>query len=171
MHRKLFAILVSCVLCFRMSGEAHASPYSFNLQDPTLPTEQPIIKSIKTGDKAPFDGVLLNTRAAAEIQAKTEQADARCEVKTQKEVQIAKAELQYKLDVSTAKELAAVEKNKLLEDISSKQRDLYTQELKSTQKLVNKRDWGGLYFAGGIIGGMLIVLVGAYAVKEIRQSP
>jgi len=154
-----------------MPSEVQASPYAFSLQDPVLPTEQPIVKALKSGDKAPFDGVLLNSRAAAEIQTKAEQADERCEVKVQKEVQLVRADMQYTINVATAKELAAVEKNKLLEDISNKQRDLYTQELKSTQKLVNKRDWGGLYFAGGVVGGMLLFLVSAYAVKEIRESP
>jgi len=171
MFHKILASLLCATMLF-VPQNVNASPYSINFQDHiSIYAGKPLVKAIQKGEVAAFDGVLLNTIAAAEVQTNVTQANERCDVKIDKEVQIIKAEYQYKLDVSIAKELAATERNKLLEEINEKQRELYTSELKSTQKLVNKRDWGALYFVGGVVGGMLIILAGAYAVKEIRESP
>ena len=71
-------------------GIAHAQDSN------TSTTEQPT--PLRTGESAPFNGVLIPTLQAAEMTARLEQQEAQCNLRVQTEVQRALSQKQLLLD-------------------------------------------------------------------------
>ena len=184
--RRFFAALVAGSLVFA-PVTAYASPYQIDVSalmappiddgDPVLegpvelPGTVPQTSYVKKGQEAPFEGVLLNPRAAAEVQVFKEQAEERCAIRVEREVGIAKAELQHEVDVTQAKLDAETRRRALEESINEQHIAFLSVELEETQKRIPKRNWGPVWFAGGVVSGVLVILAGAYAVKEVRTTP
>ena len=183
---KILAVLISSTLTLS-SMSALASPYRVDAmtlmasppdgQDQPsaapleLPGTVPQTSYVQKGQKAPFEGVLLNPKAAAEVQIFREQAETQCDIRVEREVELSRATLQYEIDMGLAR-LDAETRKRALEDSINKQHIAFISlELKETQKRIPKRNWGPVWFAGGVVSGVLVVLAGAYAIQEVRQNP
>ena len=59
---------------------------------------EPMLIHLKEGDVAPFDGRLMNDEAVANIIAGNEMTLEQCQIKTELQVSIVKAELQLEID-------------------------------------------------------------------------
>lgn len=121
---------------------------------------------MKKGQKAPFDGVLYSTAAAAKVQVQLENAESQCKVEKDHELDKQKA----KLDLALANEQAAKEAaQRRLDEVTEIKNDqiaFLTEDIKRRQKK-NSRNWGPLWLAGGVLGGILITIAAGYALGQI----
>lgn len=188
--RKLIAIIMAASL-FAVPSVVHASPYAADVtammqppneweeddsepprpEGPDISDAIPQTAYVDKGQPAPFEGVLLNPRAAAEVQTFKEQAEERCQIRVDREVETKRAEMQYEVDVLKIKLTAEEQRRLLQKSINDEHIDFLSKELETSQKKSTKRNWNGLYFVGGVVTGVLVILAGAYAIKEIRKTP
>ena len=126
----------------------------------TEPTATPMIK----GDKAPYNGTLLNNEALAKIMTEKQEAKEKCELEN-KYLQM-RGKVDCDLKVNNAKiDLEAVkEKHKAIVEIKQK-------EIERLQKIALKNDgrnhkW---WLAGGLAAGVLIT-VGAFLLATQAQK-
>lgn len=181
MIKNAIAVIASAAI-FLAPCVAHASPFAITLQpehdeieavEPEAPldgSKEPLITYLKEGQSAPFEGTLFSIRASADLAAERELADKKCQLKIDKGVEVKRAELQLTIDELNAS-LSAEKSRRLLEqDIAVRQIEYLSKDLERSQKQ-NKAWIVPVSITGGFVIGFLTVLVGAYAVKEVRELP
>jgi len=132
--------------------------------EPPEELEAPKVTGIKKGEEAPYDGVLLNTTAAAKVFVDKEYSAKECELKINFEIHKEALRMQLLLD-STKASLEATEK-KYTSILSIK-----NQEIERLSKLaVEKKDYSQWWAAGGIIVGIGLTLAVVYSVKEVTNN-
>ena len=127
------------------------------------PTETAQITGIKKGEEAPYDGVLLNTTAAAKIFADKEFSAKECELRINYETQKQILRMQLLLDTSKVS-LEASEK-KYTSIIAIKDKEI---ERLSKVALENSNDYSAWWGAGGVIAGIALTIAVVYAVQEVK---
>lgn len=122
------------------------------------------VASIKVGQIAPFDGILLDTVAGARLHVNrlTLGEEFSLELKTALARQAALHKLQ--LDILRA-ELEA-EKRLRLETIMIKDAQIQYLDKQLADSL--KPSYDGAWFAGGVAAGILLTIGTAYAIAELR---
>ena len=116
------------------------------------------IAPISVGDIAPFTGTLFSTAAAARLLADLETANELCSIKCDKEVEIARAEMQYQLDILQASKDAIQERC----DATLEVRDDQIEFLeKHTMKSGISRE---MYFGVGVLSGVALTIGSAYVI-------
>ena len=107
---------------------------------------QPQFSNLKKGDKAPFDGRLLNNDAISKLIVENRLKLEQCNIQIDYQVRRAKAEEKYKYDLLTAKCEAADER---LNDII----EIRNDRIKELQKQVkpSRSNW---WFVGGFAAGI-----------------
>ena len=128
----------------------------------SIATADPMLIHLKEGDVAPFDGRLMNDEAVANIIANNELTLEQCQIKTELQVSIVKAELQLEIDYLKAELETETQKNATLLEI----RD---QEIESLRKQMkpNKTMWA---FFGGFMLATGTSLGTYYSVREIDEN-
>ena len=119
------------------------------------------------GEPSPFDGVLLDAAATAEIIAKNEVTEEQCTAKTQYEV--GKATNSCTLKGEIAETSLKIEK-----ETSANLILLKNQEIERLNKKLEKSgtDWGPLWFAGGsVVGVAMSLTIFFLAVQTVREEP
>ena len=136
-------------------GIAHA-------QDSNTPTtEQPT--PLRTGESAPFNGVLIPTLQAAEMTARLEQQEAQCNLRVQTEVQRALSQKQLLLDNCNSARQTYEE--------------MYRTQLASQREYIDfleKKAMGPripqeVVFIIGIAAGVGITIGAGYAIHSVAQ--
>lgn len=163
--RKLItsSALMITLLCH---NTAYASPYAIAWQPAP---EGPVVTFIEEGQPAPFAGTLFNLQAAAELSVEREQAEARCQIEIDRQIEIQRAEKQLEID-NLAISLSGEAQRRALEASMAERRiDGLMSDLERSNKQANAGRWAPLWFVGGVVGGVLIMVGGAYIVREINR--
>ena len=125
------------------------------------------IAPIKSGEKAPFDGVLFDSVAAAEVIVDKQNSEAKCQIETEKKVEEEKAKLN--LDIANLR--AAVERSMKEKEMQEKVKNDHIKFLeKEAVKNVKKADNGKYWLIGGIAGGVLLTIAAGLIVQRARGN-
>ena len=154
--RNIIPILIFCLI---FPTQLFAEP-----PEPSTGVENTAkITGIKKGEEAPYNGVLLNTVAAAKIFADKEYSAKECELRINYEVQKEILRMQLLLDTT-----------KVSLDASQKKYDavfkIKDDEIERLTKLVlkPKSDYSALWGAGGVLVGIGLTIAVVYAVGEMK---
>ena len=111
------------------------------------------IVPLNKGDKAPFDGVILDKSAAAEIISKDEVSKEECQNKT--EYEVSKATNGCILDKNLAESSLRIERetNKKLTILKNQEIDRLNKKLEASGT-----DWTSLWFGAGTVVGIAMSL-------------
>jgi len=150
--KTILAIILFSLLSFILCSPSHA-------QDSDVDVESlERIASINVGDAAPFTGTLFSTAAAARLLADLETANELCSIKCDKEVEIARAEMQYQLDILQASKDAIQERC----DSSLEIRDDQIEFLE--KHTINSGISREVYFGVGVLSGVALTIGSAYVI-------
>jgi len=132
------------------------------MADPPEVPPQPQITSIAKDQPAPYSGVLLNTVAAAKIFTEKEFVDMECELRIEYAVQKEILRLNLLLETSQASMDSMDKKYTALLDIKD-------QEIERLSKIATEtNDYSSLWFAGGVVAGIVTSIVIVYAVNQVN---
>ena len=126
--------------------------------------QEGVITEIQKGKRAPFTGILMDTKAAAKVLTDQKYTSEECKIEMDRELEILRAKLELDLKISEIKLNSANEKYTSLLNIKD-------EENKRLQELALKspNDYSHWWFAGGVIGG-IVLSVSIFAVAvEIRN--
>ena len=122
------------------------------------------IVTLKKNDPAPFTGTLFSTTAAARIAIELENNEATCGLKIGEAVEKQKAYDKFQLDLKQASLDACMEKYTVVVDLKQNQLDDLTEQLKK-----NTGPQPVWWFAGGVVGGITLSLLTAYAYSQVAS--
>ena len=125
------------------------------------------IVPVSKGEKAPFDGVILDKAAAAQIISKDEVSKEDCQNKT--EYAVSKATNTCLLNKNLAESSLRIERetNKKLTILKNQEIDRLNKKLEEVGI-----DWGPLWFAGGTTAGIVMSLTIFYlAIQTVNSEP
>jgi len=126
--------------------------------------QEGVITQIQKGKRAPFTGILMDAKAAAKVLTDQKYTAEECKIEMDRELEILRAKLELDLKISEIKLNSANEKYTSLLNIKD-------EENKRLQELALKspNDYSHWWFAGGVIGG-IVLSVSIFAVAvEIRN--
>ena len=126
--------------------------------------QEGVITQIQKGKRAPFTGILMDTKAAAKVLTDQKYTAEECKIEMDRELEILRAKLELDLKISEIKLNSANEKYTSLLNIKD-------EENKRLQELALKspNDYSHWWFAGGVIGG-IVLSVSIFAVAvEIKN--
>ena len=123
------------------------------------------IVTLKKNDPAPFSGTLFSTTAAARIAIELENKDAVCDLKIGEAVEKQKAFDKFQIDLKQASLDACLEKYTIVTDLKQQQIDELTIQLKK-----NTGPQPAWWFAGGVVGGIVVSLATAYAYSQVAHT-
>jgi hypothetical protein len=119
------------------------------------------IVTLKKSDPAPFAGTLFSTSAAARIAIELENKDVVCGLKISEAVEKQEAFDKFRLDLKQASLDACVEKYTVVVDLKQQQLNDLTEQLKK-----NTGPQPAWWFSGGIVGGVAITVLSAWALSQ-----
>ena len=128
------------------------------------PEEKPKVAEIMKGQKSPFDGILYNYLADAQMSASREKEELECELTTSYLIRREKAKCD--LAVNSAKvSLASTQKR--YEAILN----IKDNEINRLTKIAmnNPNSYNNLYFSGGVIIGVGLSVLIFYAAVQIEK--
>lgn len=167
-HFTAFMVALALVL---FSFPAYASPWTFTSMSPS--SEDVSLGAIgqvspmKKGEKAPFDGVLLDAAAAAKIIVDKQEAKRQCEIEIEKEVNLTKAK--FTLDLENMRASRDALKKELDARIALKEdhiQFLEKEAIRNAKKASNTKWW----LIGGIAIGIALSVGGAFIIREVRGN-
>ena len=122
------------------------------------------ITGIRTGEPAPYDGVLLNTSAAARIFADKEYTAKECELRINFEVQKESLRMQLLLDTTRASLEATETRYTSILVIKD-------EEIERLSTIANNRpnDYSVWWATGGVLVGIGLTIAVLYSVQETRN--
>ena len=132
---------------------------------PTLCFAQGKVSVLKKGQKAPFDGILLDKQAEAVMAAKRESAVKICELERtylEKHCQVA-----CKLDISILNAQLSSQKTKHKELMVLKEQEL--KRLNEALRESQKPSYNNLWFAAGLVTGVGLSLGIFYAAVQTAK--
>ena len=122
------------------------------------------IVTLKKNDPAPFAGTLFSTSAAARIANELENKDVVCGLKISEAVEKQEAFDKFQLDLKQASLDACVEKYTVVVDLKQQQLNDLTEQLKK-----NTGPQPAWWFAGGIVGGVAVTVLSAWALSQVNH--
>lgn len=165
--KQIIAIIIAFAMIFFslpvMAAEPTSSDVSLGAAGLTLGKVSPLEK----GERAPFDGVLLDPAAAAKLMVDQQEADNKCQIEINKHVETEKAKLQ--LDLANMKASRDALKKELAIRMSIKDEHIKFLEndaVKNAKKSQNSVWW----FMGGLAGGILLSIGAAFIIREARGT-
>lgn len=156
--KKLFTDVIFAWICCWLVVQ----PTISYAQDSEAPTETQVTP-VKKGDFVPFDGVLFSTLKAAELTARLEQGDSMCNLRIEREVELAKSNLQLRLDNCTSTRNVYEEMYKT--QIQSQQDYIKFLERKASGPRIPQE----VVFIIGIVAGVGITIGAGYAVHQVSH--
>lgn len=156
MEKTIFTKLIVFVLCSLI-----LFPNVTFADTPELPA-QPQITSVVKDQPAPYSGVLLNTVAAAKIFTEREFVDVECNLRIEYAVQKEILRVNMLLETSQASMESMDKKYSSLLEIKDK-------EIERLSKIATgTNDYSSLWFAGGVVAGIITSVLIVYAVNEVN---
>lgn len=157
--RHLISIFISIVLFFGLNPNVYAQPGGEVSIGRISPMEQ--------GEKAPFDGVLLDAPAAAKLIVDQEEAEAKCQIEIDKEVEKVRAKLTLDLEnMKAAKEAAERERDMRLA-LKEDHINFLEKEVENNARKAKNAKW---WLIGGVAAGIALSVAGAFVIREIRPD-
>lgn len=150
--RRPIAAIVSALLFL--------APLQAYSQEPTNTSTNAKFTFLDKGDKAPFDGTLFSPEATAIILNDASSSELKCDLRVQKEKELALAKCKKDYDLAVNNLNSEVQKSK----VRLIQKD---EEIESLKKIASKNDYNLLWGVGGVVGGVLITLGAVYAVGAL----
>jgi hypothetical protein len=160
--KSIIAIIMSIMLL--VPSTVMASRYT--VEAPALKAVSPM----KEGQKAPFDGILYSTAAAAQVQVDLENAEDECNILRKRDLDTQAARHELSLANEKAAREAAQKQLDQIVIIKNDQIQFLTKEIERNQKK-NKFNWGPVWLASGVVGGILITIGAGYALGQIGNIP
>ena len=155
---KLFIPLLIFMLIFPTPAFANPPESSTNEVDP------PKITGIRTGEPAPYDGVLLNTSAAARVFVDKEYTAKECELRINFEVQKESLRMQLLLDTTRASLEATEKRYTSILVIKDGEIERLSEIASNTPN-----DHSVWWAVGGIVAGVGLTLAVLYSVQEVKN--
>jgi len=149
--------VISMMLCFCLVFPAPL----FAQEAPAEPVEKPKVVEVKAGDSIPFDGVLLNPAAAAQMLANQKFLEAECKLKI--DFEISKLQAQHDLLYNNLQlNLSSTEKK------YSAILDIKDEEIERINKIAleSSGDYSHWWAAGGFLLGAAVALGIFFAAAE-----
>lgn len=126
------------------------------------------IAPLKEGEKAPFAGTLFDVDASAQILVDKETEKERCKIEKEEALERQKALYELQLANANAAKEAAQQQLKEVLVLKNEHIDFLNKQIeKSSAK--PKREWSAVWFAGGLVGGIVLTAVSAYTFKQINK--
>ena len=152
--RRPIAAIVSALLFL--------APLQAYSQEQTSTSTNAKFTFLDKGDKAPFDGTLFSPEATAIILNDASSSDLKCDLRVQKEKELALAKCKKNYDLTVNNLNSEIQKN----EVRLTQKD---KEIESLKKIASKNDYNLLWGVGGVVGGVLITLGAVYAVGALTK--
>lgn len=175
--RQTFSVLLAFAL-FLFSVPAQASPWALKALAP--PPEDNVsmgaagatigvgkISPMNKGEKAPFDGVLLDAAAAARVMVNQQEAEAKCQIEVEKEVATAEAKLELDLANLRASNEALEKELEVRTELKDEHIEFLEKEVGRNAKKANNGKW---WLIGGVAIGIALTIGGAFVIREIRTD-
>ena len=124
-----------------------------------------VVTNVKKGDKAPFDGILLSSVAAAKLYGELNFFEDECKLTLSKELDIAK--IRYDAEIASLKlklEVETVRTEKLLQI-----KDERIEFLEENWKPTPWYESGEFWLAIGIVSGVLITTAAGHAIHSAAK--
>ena len=149
--------VVSMLLCFCLVFPASL----FAQEAPAGPVEKPKVVEVKAGDSIPFDGVLLNPAAAAQMLANQKFLEAECKLKI--DFEISKLQAQHDLLYNNLQLNLSSTKEKYTAIL-----DIKDQEIERVNQIAleSSSDYSHWWAAGGFLLGAAVALGIFFAAAE-----
>lgn len=145
---------------------ANASPWAI-YQQPEFDVPQGQISPLKKGDKAPFEGVLIDSTAAAKLMVNAQEAEYRCQIEIDKEVAKERAKLELDLENLRASRDALKKELDVRIDLKDEHIEFLEKEVVRNTKRASNGKW---WLIGGIAAGIALTVGGAFIVREVRGN-
>ena len=143
------------------------SPGQVIAQDPPAPEPQEYMATLHEGEAAPFDGTLLNVPAAARILTDLRLREEECRVETNRRLGILEANMQLRVDTETARREALQYRHDQLVSIKDEQINFLTENMRSPSWYQTGEFWYTL----GVVSGIAITIISAYALSLVDAGP
>lgn len=122
------------------------------------------VATLRKGEKAPFDGTLLSTEAAAKIITETDYTLEKCLIDARREKALLEAKLNFEKNNIEAQLAACTLKYTEMEK-------LYEQQIDYLEKRSVRPEWESpVYFTGGVLIGAGIAYGSSLILKNIQTS-
>tara|TARA_R110000824_G_scaffold151992_2_gene323080 strand:- start:7149 stop:7589 length:441 start_codon:yes stop_codon:yes gene_type:complete len=128
-------------------------------------TNDLVIEGIQKGQKAPFNGIIMDSESAAKVIAEREYEIKKCEIKIEHEKKKKDSLCDLKTSILDAKLGAEIEKNEEIRKIKDEEIKRLTQILEETSS-----DYSEWWFVGGFAAGILTSIGVFYAAVKTSQG-
>lgn len=125
------------------------------------------VAALRRGQKAPFQGVLLDAEAAAKLMAEKDEQEAQCKIEIEKEVEKERAKGALKIENLRATNESL--QKQMDERIALKDDHIQFLE-KEAERNAKKAGNAKWWLVGGIAGGILLSIGAAFIVREVRNN-
>jgi len=123
------------------------------------------VATIKKGQTAPFDGILLDKKAEATITAKRESAVKICEIDKNYTIKKLKSECDFNKRILTIEKDSDKKKHDTLMDLKNAE----VKRLEIALKKSQKPDYSRLWFVGGFVAGVGLSIGIFYAAAQASK--
>ena len=128
-------------------------------------SELELVSSIEAGESAPFSGTLFSTAAAAKLLAELELNDTQCQLEIEKELELANSRHQLEVDNLSTRILSIETSTTKQLEIKENHIDFLDQQLEKSARPRNE-----LWFAAGVVGGVLLTGAAAWSMGQISHT-
>ena len=154
MIRHILGTVISFTLIF--------APVTARADDSVPTSELELVTTLTKGDTAPFNGTLFSTAASAKLLAELELSGELCQIKIDKEIALSSARCQLDIDNLNARITNLDTSYTQRLEIKETHINFLDQQLTKAAKPKNE-----LWFALGIVGGVLITGAAAWSMGQL----
>ena len=124
-----------------------------------------VVEGIQKGQKAPYNGIIMDSESAAKVIAEREYEIKKCEIKIEHEKKKKDSLCDLKTGILDAKLNSEIEKNKQIRSIKD-------EEIKRLTKVIEETsaDYSEWWFVGGFVAGILTSIGVFYAAVKTSQG-
>ena len=128
-------------------------------------TNDLVVEGIQKGQKAPYNGIIMDAESAAKVIAEREYEIKKCEIKIEHEKKKKDSLCDLKTGILDAKLNSEIEKNKQIRSIKD-------EEIKRLTKVIEETsaDYSEWWFVGGFVAGILTSIGVFYAAVKTSQG-
>jgi hypothetical protein len=124
-----------------------------------------VIEGIQKGQKAPYNGIIMDAESAAKVIAEREYEIKKCEIKIEHEKKKKDSLCDLKTSILDAKLESEVEKNLQIRQIKDEEINRLTKVIEETSS-----DYSEWWFVGGFVAGILTSIGVFYAAVKTSQG-
>ena len=132
---------------------------------PVVRADEGIVVTLAEGETAPFSGTLFSTEAAAKLLAEIQLSNESCQVRIDRELELATARFQLDLDNANASVESCNTRYTQIVDLKDNHIDFLDQQLVNSSNPNNE-----LWLAIGVVGGLLLGMGAAWSYGQIANN-